>query len=190
MNTAPVTLQPSTATRRLRRAARRVHPSHVPDDVRLRQGRAADAPAIHALIEAHLVEGHLLPRSLDELNAHAPRFVVVTARRRHSAEEQLVGCAELAPLSASVAEVRSLVVDRSARSRGLGRRLLDALQHTARLEGFDTLCAFTHDAAYFVRKGFSIVPHVWVPEKIARDCSSCALFRTCGQYAVVLALKG
>jgi hypothetical protein len=52
-----------------------------------------------------------------------------------------------------------------------------------------TLCAFTHQPSHFVRLGFSIVPHVWVPEKIARDCVSCSLFRQCGQYAVSLQLR-
>ena len=30
---------------------------------------------------------------------------------------------------------------------------------------------------------------MWVPEKIAHDCTSCALFRHCGQYAVTLPLR-
>jgi hypothetical protein len=50
------------------------------------------------------------------------------------------------------------------------------------------LCAFTHDPATFVRLGFSIVPHTWFPEKIAHDCASCALFPTCGQFAMALPL--
>jgi hypothetical protein len=33
--------------------------------------------------------------------------------------------------------------------------------------------------------GFSIVPHPWLPEKISADCRTCALFRHCGQYAMV-----
>ncbi len=37
--------------------------------------------------------------------------------------------------------------------------------------------------------GFTIVPHIWVPEKIAHDCTGCALFRRCGQHAVMLALR-
>jgi hypothetical protein len=41
-----------------------------------------------------------------------------------------------------------------------------------------------------VQAGFSIVPHAWLPAKIERDCRSCSLFRTCGQYAVVLNLDG
>lgn len=153
--------------------------------VALRAGTRDDVSAIHALIEANLVEGHLLPRSLDELAIHAPRFVLAVRESRHAS---IVGCAELAPLSGRVAEIRSLVVDRSARRLGLGRRLIDELRRLAVLEGFDRLCAFTHDASYFERKGFSTVPHEWVPEKIARDCVSCALFRKCGQHAMMLSL--
>ena len=150
--------------------------------VTLRSATAGDAPTLHALIQSHLEEGRLLPRELDELSVHASRFVVAVRRGR------IVGCAELAPLSGRVAEVRSLVVDRSARSAGVGRALVADLQRRARLAGFDQLCAFAHEAAYFVRMGFSIVPHTWVPEKIARDCTSCALFRRCGQHALVLSL--
>jgi hypothetical protein len=55
--------------------------------------------------------------------------------------------------------------------------------------GFSTLCAFTHQPSHFVKLGFTIVPHMWVPEKIAHDCTSCPLFRRCGQYAVTLPLR-
>jgi amino-acid N-acetyltransferase len=148
----------------------------------LRSAAPGEAPALHALITAHLEEGRLLPREREELAVHADRFVVAVRRGR------LVGCAELAPLSGRVAEVRSLVVDRGARSLGIGRRLVRELQRRARSAGFEQLCAFAHDAAYFARMGFSIVPHTWVPEKIARDCTTCSQFRRCGQHALVLPL--
>ena len=148
----------------------------------LRGAVAADAPALHALIAAHLEEGRLLPRTLAELADHAHRFVVAVQG------ERIVGCAELAPLSASVGEVRSLVVSADARQAGLGQRMVDELGRRGRREGFTSLCAFAHDPRFFVRLGFSIVPHTWVPEKIAHDCHSCPLFRNCGQYAIVLDL--
>ncbi len=148
----------------------------------LRAARAADAPALHALIASHLEEGRLLPRTLDELTIHGSRFVVAVAG------EQIVGCAELAPLSQGVAEVRSLVVSREARRLGVGVRMVEELAVRARREGYSRLCAFAHDPAFFVRRGFSIVPHTWVPEKIAHDCNACPLFRNCGQYAIVLEL--
>jgi N-acetylglutamate synthase-like GNAT family acetyltransferase len=77
-----------------------------------------------------------------------------------------------------------------ARGLGLGRRIVDELRHQARLTGYEKLCAFTHEPGYFVRLGFSMVPHPWVPEKIAHDCQGCELFRRCGQHAVTLALRG
>lgn len=152
----------------------------------LRAAVAADAPALLALIAAHLEEGRLLPRTLDELIVHAPRFVV--AVETASAGERIVGCAELAPLSQTVAEVRSLVVSGDARNLGLGVKMVEALSSTARGLGYTRLTAFAHDPAFFVHRGFSIVPHTWVPEKIAHDCTACPLFRNCGQYAVVMEL--
>lgn len=148
----------------------------------IRAATTADANAIHTLIGTHVADGHLLPRRRDEIAAHTSRFLVAVQGRR------VVACADLAPLSRHVAEVRSLVVSNEIRSRGIGRRLVDELASRAAASGFETLCAFTHVAGYFVRMGFSIVPHTWLPEKIDADCRSCALFRRCGQYAVMLPL--
>ena len=154
----------------------------------LRAAVAADAPALLALIAAHLEEGRLLPRTLDELVIHAPRFVVAVEPASGHRPERILGCAELAPLSQTVAEVRSLVVSGDARRLGLGVKMVEALSSTARSMGYNRLTAFAHDPAFFVHRGFSIVPHTWVPEKIAHDCTACPLFRNCGQYAVVLEL--
>jgi amino-acid N-acetyltransferase len=152
-------------------------------DLIIRAATAADAEAIHALVTSHLDEGHLLPRALEELRVHAERFLVCDVAG------QIIGCAELAPLSPKVAEVRSLVVSRDFRGVRLAQRLVGELRTRALTLGFDTLSAFTHDARFFVRQGFSIVPHVWVPEKIMTDCVGCPLFRKCDQFAVVLPLQ-
>ena len=151
--------------------------------VAIRPATPDDAAAIFGLVSANLEAGHLLPRSLDDLVAHAHRFLLVTAR------DGVVACGELAPLSRSVAEIRSLVVDAPSRGAGLGSRLVDTLKRRARTEGFRTLCAFTHQPRSFVRQGFSIVPHAWLPEKVAMDCHACALFRRCGQYAMWFSLS-
>ena len=148
----------------------------------LRPASSDDAGAIHALITKYQAAGRLLPRSEDEIARHADRFLVVTDGH------DVMGCAELAPLSVAVAEVRSLVVDEQARGLGFGRLLVDTLADEARMAGFRTLCAFTHEPAYFVRLGYSLVPHAWLPEKIALDCAGCTLFRQCGQDAVRLQL--
>jgi N-acetylglutamate synthase-like GNAT family acetyltransferase len=151
--------------------------------VTFRQAAASDAAAMHALISDNLEVGHLLPRTMDDIVDHATRFIVAEL------EGRVIGCAELAPLSATVAEVRSLVVDQRARGNHIGPQLVTELAGDAGTRGFATLCAFTHQPSHFVKMGFTIVPHMWVSEKIAHDCTSCPLFRRCGQYAVTLPLR-
>lgn len=148
----------------------------------IRTGTHRDARRLHRLITANLEAGHLLPRTLEDIVEHAQRFVVATVRGR------IIGCAELAPLSSSIAEVRSLVVDETRRGEGVGRRVVDEVRRLAVKRGFDQVCAFTHEPAYFTRLGFAVVPHLSIPEKIAKDCRSCALFGRCGQFAVVAEL--
>jgi amino-acid N-acetyltransferase len=154
----------------------------IPSAVKLREAAPTDVDAIHRLIADHVRSDHLLPRTPEEIASRIARFVV------GEADGSVVACAELAPLSAEVAEVRSLVVAEHVRGMGVGRLILDALVRHAVSNGHERLCAFTHGPAYFIRLGFSIVPHLWVPQKVFSDCVGCPLFRTCGQHAVVLAL--
>ncbi len=149
----------------------------------IKRAEPAHAPVLHALITANLEEGHLLPRTLDELTVHAERFTIVLRGKK------VVGCAELAPLSAQVAEVRSLAVDGKERQNGIGTMLVSELRRRAHEDGFDKLSAFTHAPGYFSQMGFSIVPHLWIPEKVFTDCVKCPMFRRCGQYAMVAPLE-
>ena len=151
--------------------------------MQIRTGVAADATTIRSLILANLGGGHLLPRTFEDIESHADRFVVAES------DGAVVGCADLAPLSPEVGEVRSLVVDQASRGQRVGLTMIRTLAERAREAGFNTLCAFTHEPVHFIRLGFSIVPHQWVPEKIAHDCVGCGQFRKCGQYAVTLPLR-
>jgi amino-acid N-acetyltransferase len=146
----------------------------------LRTAVRSDAKRIHELIEQNRHHGRLLPRELGEVTAHVDRFVVGVDGRG-----SVVACGELAPLSAARAEIRSLVVTDKRRGEGLGRRVVEEIRRRARLEGFDDLCVFAHQPAYFVHLGFSIVPHTWLPEKLAANCRACPLFRRCDQFALV-----
>lgn len=148
----------------------------------VRSAIAADVDAIERLVSTHMAEGRLLPRSREEITARINRFIVAVDNGR------VVGCADLAPLSRRVAEVRSLVVAGGARSCGIGRSLVAELEKRAFAASFESLTAFTHTPGYFVQLGFSVVPHTWVPEKIEADCCTCGQFRRCGQYAVMLPL--
>ena len=96
--------RPTVTLRRPRRVA-----------VTVRAATAADVDAVHDLITTNLSAGHLLPRRSEEIAAHIERFVVATQRGT------VVACADLAPLSRGVAEVRSLIVSEHARIGGIRR---------------------------------------------------------------------
>ena len=151
----------------------------------LRTASRGDAKKIHELIQRNQQTGHLLPRQLGELTSHVDRFLVCVDGRG-----TVIACAELAPLSSSIAEIRSLVVAERRRGQGIGRRLVEKLRTRAAASGYGDLCVFAHQPGYFARMGFSIVPHTWLPEKIMADCRSCPLFRKCDQYAMVMDLDG
>ena len=89
--------------------------------ITLRTAGPADVAAIHRLISEDLEVGHLLPRTIEDLEQHASRFVVADDGA------VIVGCAELAPLSGRVAEVRSLVVDQTHRGRQIGPTMVSHL---------------------------------------------------------------
>ena len=179
MSTSAARVQPATLRRSIPCRLPRTRVVSATEPIALRTAAPSEADAIHGLIVEHLADGHLLPRELSEIAIHAHRFVVAVQ------SDQVIACAELAPLSRVVSEVRSFVVSREARHLGLGHQIIEELARRAMMAGFDKLCAFTHAPGFFVHLGFSIVPHIWLSEKIVTDCHSCVHFRHCEQYAVV-----
>ena len=164
-------------------AAFETRPVSEDSNVVIRPAEPDEAADLFQLISDNLETGHLLPRPFGEVVLHVPRFLVA------SDTAGVVGCAELARLGAHLAEVRSLVVADHYRGQGLGTRLLNQVVEMARQHRYPRLCAFAYNPRPFVRLGFSIVPHPWLPEKISTDCHRCVWFRRCTQYAVVLDLK-
>ena len=150
--------------------------------VSIRPAGQPDAAAIGRLVAANVGPGQLLPRSPADILGHVSRFMVATR------DGVVIGCGELAPLSRTMSEVRSLVVTTGERGGGIGTRLLTALVGGGRRQGASRVCAFTHIPRAFIAQGFSIVPHTWLPEKIMTDCQGCEWFRRCAQYAVVIEL--
>lgn len=155
----------------------------------IKRADADAAIAIHRLIERNRERGHLLPRTVEEIAtriASAGSFYVAVTGL--ASDRRVIGCGEVVGLSRPVAEIRSLVVDEAWRGQGVASKLVSTLHRRAFVDGHDRLCAFSHDPAPFLRLGFSIVPHAWIPEKISADCAACPLFRRCGQHALIVAI--
>jgi amino-acid N-acetyltransferase len=175
-------LQDAVRTRLERQRARRVlrlvplHPEL--HRARLRRARTGDAPRIHALLERHVAEGIMLPRTLAQITRTIRDFVVVEQ------DGTLLGCGALRIHSAQAAEIGALAVAPGAQGSGIGRRLVDALVADARSVRVRRVFALTLQVAFFHRLGFETVDVRAFPEKIAADCAGCAKRTHCPEIAV------
>ncbi len=85
-----------------------------------RSAKLPDAFAIEQLIQVHVGDGTLLPRSLSEICENIRDFIVVEN------EGEIVGCGALHLYGMHLAEIRSITVTRQSKGKGAGRVLIDA----------------------------------------------------------------
>ena len=119
-----------------------------PPPLQVRRATAADAARISALVELFVPSGTLLPRAESFVAAHAQDFLVAEQAGR------IVGCVHLEEYAPSLAEVRSLAVDPTAQSGGVGVKLVEALERLARARGYATVFAVSNRDEFFVRRGY------------------------------------
>ena len=150
----------------------------------LRVAQLADVAAIVALVNGYAADSVMLPITSDRVVLAIEDFVVaVDARGR------MRGCGALKEYSPSLAEVASLAVQRDAHGSGLGKRIVAELEALARMRGIEELFALTMTAGFFQSAGYAIAERTRYPEKIRRDCSSCARRFGCAEVCVARVLR-
>jgi len=87
-----------------------------------------------------------------------------------------------------VAEIRSLCVDETRESKGVGRQIMEELLDEAEAFGLKTVFALTLAPAFFEKLGFHEVPRERFPTKVWRDCLRCERYTVCNEKAVTLEL--
>lgn len=148
----------------------------------IRQAILDDVPGIARLVADNARRGGLLPRSEANIRASIDNFLVAELDGR------VIGCGSLLPMSANLAELRSLAVDAEIRGGGIGARLVARLIEAARERQFSTLFALTRAISFFEKCGFAITPKENFPEKVWNDCVACPLLANCDEVAVTLEL--
>jgi amino-acid N-acetyltransferase len=146
--------------------------------------RFADVAAIVSLVNGYASDSVMLPITAERVVLALADFVVaVDARGRVRA------CGALKEYSPSLAEVASLAVARDAHGVGLGKRVVAELEMLARMRGIDELFALTMTAGFFESAGYVITERARYPEKIRRDCASCARRFGCAEVCVARVLR-
>ena len=154
-------LSPATA-RRATRASRSTRP-HLSATHVVRPAHAGDVGLIHAIVRRYAAQGALLPRTRRDIQAAIDDYVVVI-----DASQRVIACAALARYSASLAEVGSVAVAKSAQGKGLGSMAVRGVEALAHERGIAELFAMTTAEAFFESLGYERSSVEQYPEKLAR----------------------
>lgn len=142
-----------------------------------------DIPLILTLINDYAARGIMLPRTEFELSEAIRDFIVVKDGDR------LLGCGALHFYSPTLAEIRSLAVHESAKTKGVGRILVESLVREAEAYELDAVFAFTYVVEFFGKVGFHEVERGALPLKAWKDCLRCPKFQACDEIAVMRILR-
>ena len=153
-----------------------------PIALEVRKAAMHDIAPILGLINGYAARGIMLPRTEFEMSEHIRDFSVILA------EGALLGCGALHFYSPTVGEIRSLAVEESAKTKGVGRRLVEALVDEALLYHLASVFAFTYVPEFFQKVGFHEVERGLLPLKVWKDCVRCSKFSCCDEIAVVRVL--
>jgi amino-acid N-acetyltransferase len=149
----------------------------------VRKARMCDIAPILELINGYAAKGVMLPRTELELSEHIRDFSVVLCDGR------LLGCGALHFYTPTLGEIRSLAVAESAKTHGVGRRVVEHLVQEAVEYDLDGVFAFTYVVEFFNKVGFHVVERGVLPLKAWKDCLRCPKFQCCDEIAVVRILN-
>jgi len=145
-------------------------------DLMVRRARPQDAAAISRLNNTFANEGQMLKRTPEMSALAIDDYLVV----QNSAGE-LLACGALKEYSPSVAEIAAIAVSREAHGQGLGKAIVRAVEELARKRGIYDVFALTLQPEFFAAIGYQRVDRARYPEKIRRDCLSCARRFACNE---------
>ncbi|MBI4216637.1 MAG: N-acetyltransferase [Chloroflexi bacterium] len=150
--------------------------------VKIAKARIGDAPVMHKLINFFADRGEMLPRPLSEIYENIRDYFV--AREG----DVVVACVALHVAWGDLAEIKSLAVEESRQSQGLGFELVRACLEEARALEIPTLFCLTYKPAFFEKLGFRQVDVMSLPRKVWGECYRCSKFPNCDETALVLSL--
>jgi amino-acid N-acetyltransferase len=152
-------------------------------ELTVRKATMNDIHSLLNLINDYAANGIMLPRTEFEMSENIRDFCVAYIG------ERLAGCGALHFYTPTSGEVRSLAVDPRLKTRGVGRRIVEALEKEAVENQLHAIFAFTYVPDFFRKVGFQEVERGALPLKVWKDCLRCPKFQCCDEIAMVKALR-
>jgi amino-acid N-acetyltransferase len=130
----------------------------------IRAATVDDVPSLLKLMDTYMRDEVLVPRTAEDLESRIDDFLI------YQVDESIHACGALHPKGDGWAEVAAIAVDTSLTSRGVGRKLVEALFTRASERGLTNLYLLTTQAAdWFARLGFVAGRLEDLPENVRRS---------------------
>jgi len=129
----------------------------------VRRARMSDIDSISALVDYWAERGEILPRNRDNIIHAVQNFVVAEV------DGVVVGCASLFIYQTGLAEIRSLVIDKSAHGQGQGQALVQYLLEFAHQMELQKIIVLTYIPSYFEQLGFNLIAKSSLADNIIED---------------------
>ena len=139
-----------------------------------------DIPLIQNLLSPFVKEGVILERDDDEIASNIRSYTIIKT------DNKIVAIGALHIYSPHLAEIRSLAVEPNFQKKGLGRKIVSALEKEAKQLGIKKLLTLTYQKEFFEKMGFNEIPKENVPShKIWSDCIKCPHFPNCNEISLI-----
>ena len=152
--------------------------------MQLTKAHLDDIPQMLSLVAAEVKSGVILDRSADEIATNIRSYVLAKEG------ERLVGYTALHIHSATLAEVRSLIVDETFRGQSVGKQMVQYALEEARELGLTEVLVLTYLPQFFLKLGFEEIAKESIPEqKIWADCIKCIHFPVCNEVSLMYTIE-
>ncbi|MDD2382991.1 MAG: N-acetyltransferase [Sulfurospirillaceae bacterium] len=144
------------------------------------KAKLSDIVSMQELVKPEVEKGIILFRNSDEIATNIRSYILAKE------DSNIVGFGALHFHADDLAEVRSLVVKDTERSKGVGKGIVNTLLEEGRQLGVKRVFTLTYKKAFFEAVGFIEIPKESLPShKIWADCIKCKHFPICDEIALI-----
>ncbi|MDR1284840.1 MAG: N-acetyltransferase [Campylobacteraceae bacterium] len=146
-----------------------------------RKATLNDISKMQKLVKEEVLNGIILPRSNDEVATNIRSYTLAVKG------DDIVGLSALHVHALELAEIRSIVVDKNLRGRGIGKKIVEMLLDEGRNLGVKQVFTLTYQKEFFLKSSFKEIPKESLPvSKIWADCIKCKHFPICDEISLII----
>jgi amino-acid N-acetyltransferase len=140
-----------------------------------------DIQAMQKLVQNDVLNGNILQRDPNEMATTIRSYTCVKD------DDEIIGFVALHIYTTSLAEIRSLIVDKNYRNKGIAKQLISSVIKEAAQYKLNKLLVLTYKKELFESFGFKEIAKETIPEtKIWADCIKCKHFPICDEISLTL----